>query len=633
ALLAERADDGLGLAGAAMACRAESPEQALDLAARAVTAGETFAGRLALGTMELERGHLREAQVALRAALRAKPRSPRARALLLRAYREQAAGTAAAAASDDETSAERGFVASLRRLSGLLSSRPLLEDLSPAVARVQADVDRPLLVAVMGEFNSGKSTFVNALIGEEIAPMGVRPTTATINVLKYGAERAARVIYRDDREETLGWDDVGPFLRGLDNSAARAVHVVELLYPAEELLRVNVVDTPGLNSMIDEHEQTAREYIEQADAIIWLFSAQQAGKDSEQAALELIERQKLKTVGVLNKVDHLSEQDLAQVLRHLEQGFGALCETIAAVAARPALDALTHGDQAALDKSRFPALRALLEERIFSRSRRIKREASARKLAGICAEARRRLEAALQPVADAREQVATLEQTLRDARALDARIREREALDGALDRLYREAAHEVLEFVRPRRWYFGQHRASRADRDFLIELLEERLVTLADGVVGRTRADLLAQGRTLQSALARHLTGRALGALSHHTERVAALVSERRALLEQVAARFRAYVRGFLAGGRVDHFFEHQLPKLELELKPAERALREREVDVDLELLVPLSEWHEATTAALVAALVALREVIAVLELELDEAALAPLHELEQALR
>ena len=56
----------------------------------------------------------------------------------------------------------------------------------------------------MGEFNAGKSSFVNALAGAEVAPVGVTPTTATINVLRYGAARRARVIYHDGTARDLG---------------------------------------------------------------------------------------------------------------------------------------------------------------------------------------------------------------------------------------------------------------------------------------------------------------------------------------------------------------------------------------------------------------------------------------------
>ena len=64
------------------------------------------------------------------------------------------------------------------------------------VARAAANLDQPLLVTVMGEFSSGKSSFVNAFIGADVAPTGITPTTATINVVSYGRERGGRIIAR-----------------------------------------------------------------------------------------------------------------------------------------------------------------------------------------------------------------------------------------------------------------------------------------------------------------------------------------------------------------------------------------------------------------------------------------------------
>ncbi|HGG58162.1 MAG TPA: hypothetical protein ENK31_10235, partial [Nannocystis exedens] len=69
----------------------------------------------------------------------------------------------------------------------------------------------------MGEFSSGKSTFVNALLGEALAPMGVLPTTTTINVFRRGPSGGARIFYRDDRVATLARDDIHNFLHSLDD--------------------------------------------------------------------------------------------------------------------------------------------------------------------------------------------------------------------------------------------------------------------------------------------------------------------------------------------------------------------------------------------------------------------------------
>ena len=82
----------------------------------------------------------------------------------------------------------------------LFTAAPPLVGLAAAAGHAAEALDRPLLVAVMGEFNAGKSSFVNALAGANVAPTGVTPTTATVNVLRYGAEPAARVVAHDGRD-------------------------------------------------------------------------------------------------------------------------------------------------------------------------------------------------------------------------------------------------------------------------------------------------------------------------------------------------------------------------------------------------------------------------------------------------
>jgi small GTP-binding protein len=626
ALRALEADDPLALAAAGIAQLDRDPEGAVELLARSLAAGETAAARLGLGLFHRRQGRPREALTALRAALRLRPESRRLRDELTTSYRDQL--------RLDETSGEADLYPTLRRLQLLLGARPLLEDLSLTLTRIRTDFDRPLLVAVMGEFNSGKSTFVNALIGEEIAPMGVTPTTATINLLKYGEQRGARVIWRDDREQQLAWEEVGPFLRQLQQEGARAVRVVELLYPAEELLRVNVVDTPGLNSMIAEHEQTAREYLAQADAVIWLFSADQAGKQTEQQALETIAQQRLKTVAVLNKVDRLDPTQLEQLTGHLRQGFAPLVEGLIAVSARHALQALVADDPQALEQSRFPELRRFLEQQLFSRSRRIKREVASQRLVQVIAAARERAAAELTPVEGALQIVQQAIDDERRVRNDDQRDAERRQLRRAIDRVYLAAADEVLDFVRPRRWFFGEHRATRADRDFLAELLEERLEGVGQRSFDRIAGALAQRGARLRSTLSAALANGTLQALDPHLVELDQRLEQRIELLrQQVYARFTAFSRGFLCGGRVDHFFNVQLPGLALETDAVHRALTAQVVDLEAELVAPLAAWLEATSATLIARLERLRDELALIALDLDAGLRQPLEQLAAQLQ
>ena len=71
---------------------------------------------------------------------------------------------------------------------------------SARLAGLSAERRRPLRLAVVGEFNAGKSTFINALIGQEIAPTGVLPTTATLHHLRYAPDPIARILFRPGAE-------------------------------------------------------------------------------------------------------------------------------------------------------------------------------------------------------------------------------------------------------------------------------------------------------------------------------------------------------------------------------------------------------------------------------------------------
>jgi Tfp pilus assembly protein PilF/GTP-binding protein EngB required for normal cell division len=614
-LLALEPNDPLGLAARALALLPEGAEEAERLLARSLAGGERSSSRIVQGLCYLGAGRPSQAASALRSALRLDPSSARARALCARAY------TALAGLSEEPGG---DLYPLIRRSHTLLLSHPALSALGLEAARIQEVFDRPLLVAVMGEFSTGKSTFVNALIGEPVAPMGVTPTTATINLLKYGEQRAARVLWADDREELLSWEALEGFLSGLEPARARRVRLVEILYPSEELLRVNVVDTPGLNSLHEEHEATARAYMAQADAVVWLFSAHQAGKQTEEQALELLRQHKLKTVGVLNKIDRLTEEELGAVEQHLAKSFAGLLDAVVPVSALRALEAMREGGAAKLEASRFPELRRFLEERLFARSRDIKREAAGRRLLQLLGQAERSVLALVERLDDATTAIEELTRGLAASFPPEQMTRERATLEGALHAVYRRGATEVLDFVRPRRWALGEHRATDADRDFLLELLAGGLEGLCDASYGRVEQQLRAAVRVL---------GERLPAAAGQTGLpLAALCEERLGLLrEQVYTRYTAFARGYLLGGRVDDFFTRRLPHLDLALEPVQEALLAGRVDLERELLAPLERWYRELTALLRRALEEQRQEILLERMELDLRLLAPVLAISRA--
>jgi small GTP-binding protein len=609
ALLADDPDHTDALAATAKAA-AEGGEldRAQALVDRALAGRDTLEARLAAADVALKRGQPAAAALSLRRAAQLAPDDPRPRERLQSVYRE----TVPSATTD--------LYALLNQAHRLFARTRELAELSPEAGRLVEVLDRPLLVTVMGEFNSGKSTFVNALIGEEVAPMGITPTTATINVLKYGAERKGRVVYQDDDAREIAWAEVPKLLKGLDAAEARRIRVVEVLYPLETLQRVNVVDTPGLNSIHPEHEETARKFIAEADAVLWLFTVDQAAKATEGEALGKIKAAGKKILGVINKIDRCTPEELERIMAHVREALGEHLETVVPFAAREALHARKASDEGKLAASNYPALAQALEERFFSRARAIKREAATARLTQLVGEARAIGQAQLDRRAV--EAIATAEANVRAEKLAFERefmVTERRRLNEAADAVYAQCAREVLDFVRPRRWPFGSNEAAPADRDFLIQLLDERLGALLD--TARTRATA-----EVERAIA----------LVRALEPDARFDAELSLLGEQVFGRFRAFARGYLRGGRVDDFFTRVLPKLELS-EPAIRRALERDApwtdDVaEAELRAPLRQWAERFYGGLQARLQRLRTAVELDRLEIEERLIAPVEQLANAL-
>jgi GTP-binding protein EngB required for normal cell division len=423
--------------------------------------------------------------------------------------------------------------------------------LATAAGRAAEAFDRPLLMAVMGEFNAGKSSFVNALCGAEVAPTGVTPTTATINVLRYGATPEARVVHHDGTSRAVPAGDVAAFLSTLRDADAREVRAVEIFLPVETLRRVEIVDTPGLNSIRPEHERVARDFLRDADAIVWVFAAGQAAKATEREALSLAHAAGKRVVGVLNKIDRAEPGEVNALVRHVEGTLGDLVEPVVPLAATVALAA----QQAGRPDPHLGVLTEVLERRFLADARELKRATATAALARFVEAARAAAELPASPdLASARQVLTAL--ALRLTSVLDA---ERIALPTRISEGYRRAALEVREFVQPRSWPGGEHRAAAADEEFLAELLGDAVAQAAEGTHAALRAGLRPTAEEEADPAA--------------TAKVRARVAR---AIEAALERFAAYARGVIEEGAVPDFFRHQLPRLRLEIGAIRDALVRR---------------------------------------------------------
>lgn len=589
-LLGQAPDDVRALVARGLALVEPQPEAARALLELAALRDDVDA-HVALARLALSAGDPTRAAESARAALRVAPHHARAREILTAAH--------AAGYGELPDSGDGADIAALARfVERIVESRRELGHLVGDVARAAANLDQPLLVTVMGEFSSGKSSFVNAFIGADVAPTGITPTTATINVVRYGRERGGRLIFVDGRPvQELGWDELMAHLRALTPDEARDIDRVEILVPLPQLEKIHIVDTPGLNSIQPEHEATARAFIARADAVVWVFTAAQGGKASERAALRAIRDEGKRVLGVLNKADQLTPEDTAEVVGFIGGELGELVEVIVPMSSRRALAWKKAGREGS-DDGNWGVLAAALEERFFQQARQLKRDACTRALRHTLAEAQRAIDASRARATGATDDARAAHDALvAAARAFvdHSVLTERKALSDHTATLYRRAAREVLDLVRPRRLPFSSHTATNADRDYLIALLQSGFETaidagrrrVADGLLARSR-DAETAARTLASALEVDVVGDLQRVADDHI----------RLALSRVFDRARAYLRGYLEGGYVEGFFRTDVPRLELAEDAVYHALVRNAPDLDRELNEPL---ERASTDALMA--------------------------------
>lgn len=354
-------------------------------------------------------------------------------------------------------------------------------DLLSAVEALAVERERPLRVAVVGEFNAGKSTFLNALLGEDVAPTGVLPTTATLHWVAWAPDPFARVVVNDAADRVVPHADLKATLAALRDEGAK-VSRVYIYAPIERLKRVEILDTPGFNAPDPDHVTAARQAFDEAHLAIWLLDATHAMKESERKVLAEIHGLGVPVQILVNKADRLKAEERGTVLAHVHEslaavGLSSYADPIA-FSARLSLRG-RMGDAAALAASGWPEVEALIADHIVDRRDALRERALRRRALRIAGEIA--AEAAARAAHD-REDADAARARRAALLAAAARLRQdRAAVAAAVDAAIAPARADLATDLRP----LGAlpEERQRADAG-LREYLRERFVArLADPVI------------------------------------------------------------------------------------------------------------------------------------------------------
>jgi GTP-binding protein EngB required for normal cell division len=367
-------------------------------------------------------------------------------------------------------------------------------------------------LAVLGQFKRGKSTFLNALLGEALLPTSVVPLTMIPTFIKSGRVRRAVIYYQDQNKKTdeIQADDpeqLNAFLRKfvteVENPKNRlGVSQVEVFHPAS-ILRDGVVliDTPGIGSTLKHNTEATLNFLPQCDAALFLVSADPPITDTEVKFLKEVRSKVLRLFFVLNKIDYLSGEDKDKALEFFRKVLAEQAEIdsdspVFCVSAQKGLEAKGMKDSPGWAKSGMEAAEKYLVGFLASKKAETLNEAIALKIHDIVTDALMRVNLTINslkmPLVDMERKMAIFEAKLKESQ--NERIAFGDILTGERKRMVESLYDYAQTLKKKARLYLESVAVGHAtkggkslDEDTAQEALDETIPGFCEHEAGQMR--------------------------------------------------------------------------------------------------------------------------------------------------
>ena len=277
-------------------------------------------------------------------------------------------------------------------LTNLLAEIEILsdEDLKNKLTSVIENLDNLFSIVFIGEFSTGKSSIINTLLGQDALPEGITPTTDEITVMRYGEQNT----------------------EFMDNG----IHYISM--PQDRLKGILLVDTPGTNVTIEQHQKITEEFIPKADIVFFTIGAERAVTGSEAKLIEFIKQEWLKNiVFVLNKIDIAKDvQELNQLVTHttgeLERAFNFKPHLIP-ISAKMARESRSGSDSGLYARSGFEELEDFIFKTLGEEERvKMKIQSSSELALSLCAETEKAINTNLDKISQDNEKLSEFQRKL-----------------------------------------------------------------------------------------------------------------------------------------------------------------------------------------------------------------------------
>ena len=227
-----------------------------------------------------------------------------------------------------------------KELMELLEGDPLFAGQAALLQELeQKQAAREVSISVLGQFKRGKSSLINAMLGEELLPVGIIPLTTVVTELRFGPRFRGQVCFADGSIREIGPEELRGYCSEQENSGNhKNVRVVRLWTPGHPFGEgVVLVDTPGVGSVYRNNTDATFDYLIHSDAVLFLLSVDSPVSRTEQEFLIKVREYAPKFYFAVNKADTVSDEDLRTFLTFCEKVVGETLErpvTMTAVSAK-----------------------------------------------------------------------------------------------------------------------------------------------------------------------------------------------------------------------------------------------------------------------------------------------------------
>ena len=271
----------------------------------------------------------------------------------------------------------------IKSVQNIVAQYPAAEDIFQELTKLAEQLSsRTYRVAVIGEFKRGKSSLVNCILGTEILPTDILPTTAVVNRIVYGTEQKIEICYKDGTVKNTSVEELAEYATKKNEMNAAQIREIIVHYPAVfGQNSIELLDTPGLND--DEFmDKTTLDVLDKIDtAIVTTHASYPVSETEKKLICRLIEQDDIYHLTfVATFIDRVSDEpdeqdEIIKLIRNrlsketyqmfcqrhpnepklLEKAERILCKPVVfAVSSRLAMRGFVNGNQRMLDESRFP---------------------------------------------------------------------------------------------------------------------------------------------------------------------------------------------------------------------------------------------------------------------------------------